>query len=141
MTRGQFAHKLCNELGIEKTLHVRRAFATWMQSEGGSANCNPLNTTLRMPGSWDYPGNTAGVQEYPDFETGLRATVKTFDTKGQGYEGILESMRHNDPARQIVRIIGETNWGTGKTLMAEVLAWIARVPWVLRQLERKEIAG
>jgi hypothetical protein len=141
MTRGEYTHQLCRRLGVEKTLHVRRAFATWMQSEGGDANCNPLNTTLKMPGSWSLPGNTAGVQEYPDFETGIDATVETFDTKGQGYERILGAMKRNDSARKIVRIIGETNWGTGKTLMAEVVAWISRVPWVLRSLEKKEIAG
>lgn len=141
MTRGEFAHHLCVELGVEKTLHVRRAFATWMQSEGGSANCNPLNTTLKMPGSWNLPGNTAGVQEYPNFQTGIDATVQTFATKGQGYERILGAMKRNESARKIVNIIGETNWGTGKTLMAEVVAWISRVSWVLRWLERKEIAA
>jgi hypothetical protein len=139
MTRGEYTHQLCKRLGVEKTLHVRRAFATWMQSEGGSARNNPLNTTLHMPNSTRY--NFADVQNYVSSEEGIDATVETFATPHQGYGRILQAMKENKSARTIVSIIGETNWGTAKTLMAEVLSWVARVPWVLRFLEKKEVAS
>lgn len=138
-TRGGYGKRLCVRLNVPWTLHNRRAFATWMQSEGGSARNNPLNTTQRMPGSTSY--NYVGVQNYPNLDSGLAATTRTFHTQGQGYDRILAAMRRNDPARKTVRIIGETNWGTGKTLMAQVLTWIAHFSPILRYLERKEVAS
>ena len=136
-TRGGFAKELCQRLNIPWTLHNRRAFATWMQSEGGYANYNPLNTTQPMPGSWDY--NWVHVQEYDSLADGLEATVLTFKSRNHGYGRILYAMHHNYSARRTVNIIGSTSWGTGKTLMAQVLSWIAHSSYVLRMLERKPI--
>ena len=36
-----------------------RLLTAWARSEGGKATWNPLNTTLRLPGSTDY--NSIGV--------------------------------------------------------------------------------
>lgn len=139
MTRGQFASQVMKQRGIPKTKHTRRAFAAWMQSEGGFARNNPLNTTLDLPGATDY--NSVHVKNYLSSDQGIEATCKTFDSHGQGYDRIERAMKRNDSARKILRIIGETNWGTGGSLMREVVEWIARVPGVLRLLERKEIAS
>jgi hypothetical protein len=138
VTRGGYARRLFERLGIPWTLHNRRAIQAWMQSEGGEAWYNPLNTTLRQQYSWDY--NSVGVQNYSYRDEGIDATVKTFYTKGQGYDRILSAFRNNAPARDTVRIIGETNWGTGGALMLEVLAWIAKNDWVLRYLEQKHVS-
>jgi hypothetical protein len=54
-----------------------QALIVWRNHEGTAARWNPLATTWKMPGSWTLKGNPAGVQEYPDWETGLRATVRT----------------------------------------------------------------
>lgn len=139
MTRGQFAARVMKERGIPETLHNRRAFAAWLQSEGGSALNNPLNTTLHTRRSTRY--NFADVQNYPDLLEGIGATVKTFDTPQQGYGKFESAMMRNAPARTTCRLIGESSWGTGKKLILEVWEWIARNESVLRMLERKEIAS
>lgn len=140
MTRGAFAKRLAKELDIPFTVHNRIALATWMQTEGGDAWFNPLNTTQDMPGATAY--NWVGVKNYVSAEQGIDATVKTFRYRGHGYERILRSMRINAPARKTVRIIGGTDWGTGQTLMAVIRAEIARkMPWYLRQLEQRSVAG
>lgn len=138
MTRGAFATEVMKRLGVERTVHTRRAFQTWMQSEGGSARNNPLNTTLPMPGATDY--NWVHVKNYVSAEQGIEATVETFHTSGAGYGKILHALKTNAPARKTVALIGESSWGTGKTLMAQVLAGIAHLPGVLWALERKRIA-
>lgn len=125
--------------GIPKTLHNRRAFAAWLQSEGGSARNNPTNTTLPKPGATNY--NSVGVKNFPTQQVGIEATVETFDTPGQGYDKFESAMKRNAPARTTCRLIGESSWGTGKKLILEVWEWIARNPSVLRMLERKEVAG
>jgi hypothetical protein len=109
-------------------------------SEAASgAKSNPLNTTERMPGSWTF--NSANVQNYRDDGEGLEATNRTFDTPHQGYDRIEYAIKHNLPARTIVSRIGDTNWGTAKTLMAIVRVEIARrFPSYLRKLEQTEIA-
>jgi hypothetical protein len=47
----------------------------WARAEGGSATFNWLNTTQPAEGATDY--NSVGVKNYPDYATGVRATVET----------------------------------------------------------------
>lgn len=134
--------------GIPKTGRNRIAFMAWYQSEGGSAWHNPSNTTLKAPDSWYYNvllrdiwGNpVVGVQSYPDAETGIAATCKTFDTPNAGYDRFENAMKSGERAEVICRYIGESSWGTGTKLIHEVWSWIVRVPGVLRMLERKAVA-
>jgi hypothetical protein len=149
MTRGKFAKRVCDKLNIEWTEHVRRAFAAWMQAEGGSAKFNPLNTTLKEPGSTTLAGNTAGVQNYVSGGQGIDATAKTLRERDHGYEKILRRMRVNAPAWAIIDAIIESDWGTGKeddpgddTVIEKVLVDIQhdRKPNTLRELEAKTIA-
>lgn len=139
MQRGVFARSVMKRRGIPITTHNRRAFMTWAQSEGGSAKNNMLNTTLPKPGATDY--NFAHVKNYPDIQTGLDATVETFDTPHQGYGKFEQAMKRNEPARKVIALIGDSSWGTGKTLMAQVLAGIAKVPGVLWALEQRQVAS
>lgn len=139
MTRGAFFKRFCADMKIPWTEHNRRVFACWAQAEGGSAHWNPVNTTQDEPGATTF--NFAGVKNYPDAETGLRALKKTFSYPGHGYERIVASMRENKPARDTLRLIGASDWGTAGTLGIEVLADIQRDPSYLRTLEKKEIAA
>jgi hypothetical protein len=61
----------------------------WAACEGGDARYNPLNTTLRLPGSTSY--NTAGVQHYADHIMGTAATALTI--RLGYYEDIVRALR------------------------------------------------
>lgn len=141
MTRGEFAKRVTEGLGAKVTLHTRRAWAAQMQTEGGVAKNNPFNTTLSMPGATNY--NAIGVKNYTSPEQGVRATIQTFEFKGHGYEKIRKRLRANASAIEIVRAIGESDWGTDSQLALAVLGDIKhdRAPNTLKQLEAKQIAS
>lgn len=147
MTRGQFWHHVLAALGAPKTTQTRRAGMAWMQAEGGSSRHNPLNTSLRMPGSTTV--NDHGVQHYVSDEQGVEATVKTLLESGHGYERIVRRLRMNAPAWAIIDAVIESDWGTGHedapgddTVVEQVLDDIQhrRSPNRLRELERRPIA-
>jgi hypothetical protein len=112
-----------------------------MQAEGGDVANNPINTTMHMPGSTRF--NSADVQNYPTAEIGIQATVKTLKLKGHGYEKIVSLMKANAPATDIVKAVGESDWGTGGGLIFDVLDDIrhSRHPNTLVELEAREIAS
>lgn len=139
MTRGTFAKHVLRGLKAPITVHTRRAFQAWMQAEGGSARNNPMNTTLHMPGSTRF--NSADVQNYTSAEQGVEAMVATLKFRGHGYEKITRRLRDNKPATEIVAAIGESDWGTNGTLMAEVLDDIKHRRQSIATLEAKTIAG
>lgn len=70
----------------------------WAVVEGGNwhntATGNPLNTTLRAPGSQAIAGSSAGVQAYPSWATGIEATAQTL----QAYPEIMAGLRAGDAA-------------------------------------------
>jgi hypothetical protein len=76
-----------------------QAFLAWEPYENTQACWNPLATTLRYSGecqSWGLPGNSAGVQQYPSRECGIRATADTlnytFNGNGRAYQAIRQMM-------------------------------------------------
>jgi hypothetical protein len=74
----------------------------WQECEGGPASRhNPLNTTLRLPGSVAI--NQEGVQQYPNEAEGIRATVETL--RDPRYAGIVQALRTGDP----VAFLGQTS--------------------------------
>lgn len=141
MTRGEFAKAVTEKLGFKSTLHTRRAWAAWMQAEGGGARNNPMNTTLRMPGSTNY--NSVGVQHYVSPEQGVEAMAKTLREKGHRYEEVRRLINRNGSATSILEAVGDSEWGTDGTLAIEVLDDIKnnRTPNTLPQLEAKKIAS
>ena len=76
------------------------AFLIWEPFENTVACWNPLATTLRYTSgpcrSWRLPGNTAGVQQYPSQECGIRATADTLNYtlngNGLAYRAIRRMM-------------------------------------------------
>ncbi len=115
MNRNDWLHAFYEALGVPHTNRNAWAGMSWIVAEGSVAAWNPLNTTQRMPGSWTLAGNTAGVQEYPDFETGLAATVRTIEQADPklGYVLILERLRASARARRTLRAVERSRWGTG----------------------------
>lgn len=139
MTRGEMAHRVMKLRNHPKTRRTRVAYQTMAQSEGGSAKNNMLNTTQEWPGATDY--NWVGVKNYLTEDDGVRATVKTFDSKGHGYEKIERLIKANAPARQIVAAWADSDWGTSKKLAIAVWLMIISTPGMLRLMERKQVAS
>ena len=75
-----FATKLASLLGVKNDDGWFTGFLRqWQRYEGGTASYNPLNTTQRITGSYNYNdiGGGMGVQHYPDEDTGVMATYQT----------------------------------------------------------------
>src|SRR5882672_8456777 len=64
-------------LGIPDTLGNRAFLVGWAKVENTKAHWNPLATTLPEPGATNLSGNPAGVKEYPNAQTGAKATADT----------------------------------------------------------------
>jgi hypothetical protein len=62
----------------------------WMKAEGGGGNNNPLNTTLREPGSTTF--NSAGVQNFTSTDQGIQATLSTL----KGYPTVVAALQAGD---------------------------------------------
>jgi hypothetical protein len=73
--RNFFADMLEQELNIAAKDFALDALEVWQRYENTAAYWNPLATTWKMPGSWDF--NPVGVQNYPDRTTGIQATGNT----------------------------------------------------------------
>jgi len=128
MDRNDWAHYFIDKLGAVHGVNNARAIVSWIQAEGGTAHWNPLNTTQKEPGSWDY--NSVGVQNYPDFDTGLAATVKTIlqTDKDLGYYRIVGRLRRAERPARTLRAVEASQWGTGG-LALEVLPYVKADYW------------
>lgn len=83
--------QLLSDLGMPVTSSNETFLYNWQQREGGGGANNPLNTTLRVPGSTSLSGNSAGVQNYPSQSVGLAATAQTIE--GGYYPSIVGALR------------------------------------------------
>ncbi len=112
--------RLFNVLRIPVTRENLRLASAWAQAEGGQARWNPWNTTLRVPGSWNY--NAVGVQNYRRPVDGISATAMTL-ANGY-YAGILGDMQ---AGKKTAAAIVHDNaaqfdkWGTGAANIARLL--------------------
>jgi hypothetical protein len=98
-----------------------RLFSAWATAEGGDAGWNPLNCTMRLPGSKAY--NTTGVQSYFRPTEGVCATILTL--VNGNYNGILGDLQNGTKtAEQIVndRRAQFSLWGTNPDTILAVLA-------------------
>jgi len=88
------------------------AITAWENAEGGNwanaARFNPLDTTEPEPGS--YPMNSAGVQAYPSWAVGFRATLTTL-ANGH-YGGILAALAAGGSAQAVADAVAASPWGT-----------------------------
>lgn len=122
MTREQFAKRLLNAFGLKVTQRRLNALIAWESAEGTKAKFNPLATTKVEPGATDY--NTTHVKNYPNLDTGVRATHDTLaEHHGQGYEPIVKGLIDNEPAHDILMAVARSSWGTG-ALALSVLPYV-----------------
>jgi len=90
----------------------------WDMAEGRTAMFNLLDTTLKTADSTPLPGNSAGVQEYPNWDAGVNATVQTL----QNYGGILTALRQQQGPQALAKAVGASPWGTSGSLISQVAA-------------------
>lgn len=116
----EWATTLLQKLGAPVSESSIAALTTWMAHEGGhwknSANYNPLNTTLTLPGSESM--NSVGVKRYTSWEQGFEATINTLtgNKAGQrGYTAIVEALKSGSSTTAILDAINKSAWVTGKT--------------------------
>lgn len=81
------------------------------ESGGGGGRYNPLNTTQGGYGGTSING--PGVKDYPDYLSGLNATVQAFMSglSKYGYGNILNGLKAQDQAATFAAI-DSSSWGT-----------------------------
>jgi hypothetical protein len=124
-TREAWAVDLLGRLGNMQPTGATVAFLqAWHRAEGGTAAFNWLNTTQPAPGATDY--NAVGVKNYPDYETGIAATVETLISDHPGYAEIVAGLQSNN-IDLVMAGLRASPWGTHAGLVADVYAEIAPV--------------
>lgn len=108
------ANDILRRLGKPQSHDNVIALTAWAQAEGGSARFNAFNTTLPEPGATNY--NSVGVKNYPDYETGVRATVSTLEQ--QNMSMITAALTHGINAYDVANAIEQSPWGTGGGVLA-----------------------
>jgi hypothetical protein len=97
------------------------ALKTWARFEGGhyknSAAYNPLNTSLKMPGSGPMSAKNQLVQKYANWDDGISATVTTLTGKRadeRGYAAIVEALRKGSDKETILAAVNKSAWVHGE---------------------------
>jgi len=127
-----FTHRLLWTLGAKDNKENNRFINAQIRCEGGTAKWNPLNSTMRLSGSYSWTEeknyNTTGVCNYRYGIAGVCATALTFNLRDyQGnllFPGLLADFKAGTKtAEQIVNDnIAEIKlWGTNPDLMLQVL--------------------
>ena len=112
-TPQSWAAALLSAGGWPQTACNLGAITAWETAEGGnwenSAAANPLDTTQPESGSWVI--NSDGVQAYPSWAEGFRATLTTLGYAP--YRGIRSALAAGDSAQAIADAVAGSPWGTG----------------------------
>ena len=103
------------------------ALKTWARFEGGhfsnngnhGARFNPLNTSLKLPGSGPMSEKNKLVQRYQNWDQGIDAAVKTLTgnrADERGYSAIVEALRKGADKDAILAAVNKSAWvhGEGK---------------------------
>ena len=112
-----------------------RLMEAWSRSEGGEAKWNPLNSTMRLSGSYSWTEeknyNSIGVCNYRYGIAGICATALTLSQRDYNgklmYPGILADIKAGKKTAEQILRDNEAEfklWGTGIKLPLEVLAGI-----------------
>lgn len=118
-----WAAAVLQAMSLPVTTDNIKALTGWANEESGGqwgtgqnddplTTHNPLNTTQHETGSTIMPGgSTAGVQQYPDWNTGVKAAVDTL-TLGS-YASIVNLLKGGHPsASEFANAIVSSPWGT-----------------------------
>lgn len=151
MTRQEWAKRFLDGIGAPSSDRNMEAMLAWMQVEyaytygGAVADFNPLNCTVRRPGSTDF--NWVPVQNYKTVEDGIKAAIDTLlkgtEMKGPDgkptdpfrYKPLLDALRRNFRPRKTLQRVGESAWGTDQELAKRVLRDVQRNPTPYREAQ------
>jgi hypothetical protein len=116
-----FAAAVLAALGAPQSPANVQTLVAWEAAEGGNwhntAWYNPLNTTLREPGSSSM--NPVGVQAYTDWQQGVDATVSTLQEAP--YRQVVADLAASAPPSQTAADVGASPWGTSAASIAGAL--------------------
>jgi cell wall-associated NlpC family hydrolase len=112
----RFATDLLTNLAMPVSPSNVAAIQAWASGEGSAARFNPLDTTQPEPGATPYNTNGADpVENYPDYQSGLAATVATLEPGGHAsplYAGILAALQSGTSASAVEGAVQASPWGT-----------------------------
>lgn len=119
-TDQEWARDFLSRLGVPDTADNEKVIVAWERAEGGhfanGAHFNPLSITLRQPGSTSMNG--VGVQSYPDYETGMAASLITI--RANYYAGVVAALQAANNPQGVIDAIGASPWGTSAALLQQV---------------------
>jgi hypothetical protein len=124
--------RLCSLIEAPNDHQRWRFFTAWGQAEGGTAQWNPLNSTLDLGPQWVLSNyNSTGVKNYRYAMVGVVSTGLTLNQRNSDNSLIFATLVGNikDPeltAEQIVKQ-SEANikvWGTNPSTILSILAGI-----------------
>jgi hypothetical protein len=114
-TPAQWAKDFLDAAVLPVTAENVRAVVSWIRAESGdppnAARFNPLNTTERMPGSWNYNYNGGyPVQNYGDYQTGIRANAIVL--RNGRYPQVVAALQRGNDAEAVINAVVVSPWGT-----------------------------
>jgi len=111
-TQSSWADAFLRSAGEPDTACNHAFVVAWEGAEGGNwgnpARYNPLDTTMREPGSWSM--NSVGVQAFPSWREGLQANVATL--RNGYYGGTISALNAGNSAQAAADAVAASPWGT-----------------------------
>lgn len=120
--RARFYRRLLEKLDAPRNEKNLAALTAWGECEGSDAAFNPLDTTQHADGATPYntfgdPPNEMHVWNYPNEDTGLRATVETL--RNGHYPHILAALKEGNGRVCFGEARAEMHtWGTNADCIA-----------------------
>lgn len=120
-----WATAFLTQLGFTPTPTNVAQVSAWARAESGGVGTynNPLNTTLKEPGSWgvNYNGGYP-VQGYATEQQGIVADATALQGNFPGYAAIRADLQSGSASNaQFASDVGSSPWGTSGTLVASIL--------------------
>lgn len=140
-----WAARILHGLGAPQVEGNIQVLVAWARGENTKARNNPLATTKKMPGSWDFNVNNGyPVQQYGDYLQGCDATVRTI--RNGHYPTIVSGFRNGDPGEVMSAPMEFQVWGTGHANVSARLVtvkhgWPTSGLWVPLSLQNSSEPG
>lgn len=132
MSDNQTYAMILKQLNAPVTDENMKFLYAWRQSEGRLGLNNPFNTTYVMPNSRVV--NKHGVRSYSTVEDGIKATVRTLNSKKYDYSCIVNGLKQNIGAKNIAKCNSLKTWGTGDLIQKVVAGYENGAPPRLKPL-------
>jgi len=111
----QFLKDVLSGIGIPQPNDSQVKFMRiWRQAEAGNAAWNPFNTTLVTQGSLPNNNNNGRpVQNYPDRQSGLSATISTLtESRYRDLVNAIKNIKTDADIQNAMNVLSRSPWGT-----------------------------